>query len=324
MKSSYQFHSHEVLWAFYITHGKYDKAAQMMLLLLKRLEAKALKLPNTHLAHNVDRQLHCMTNLINALSLLPKGKRSLSIVKRKLPGEAVQQHECVREEVYTYDYCLRRYRILVGWKELFPRINISATDLSQDHKSDIKLISGLTDMSKHEMALTVGVACGMNVKKVFENYVEWICSFINRDRAPQFNGAFLETAVALDKITHWNYLRDYLKAIKSPYARFTCILAIARKVLECNFAIETIPTLILTVLKEVGGRAALVRMLLKFSRLQQAVEILEDMANDRPLEFDLVALVVGHIEQKMRQLVTSDLKGKLAEQRDSLIELITK
>jgi len=324
MKSSYQFHSHEVLWAFYVTHNKHQKAAWMMLLLLKRLEAKALKLPRTHLAHNVDRQLHCLTNLINALSLLPKGKRSVSIAKRKVLGEALKQDESKREEVYTYDDCLKRYRILVGWKELFSRINISGPDLSQDHKSDKKLISGLIDLSKHEMALTTGVACGMDVTIVFENYVEWICSFINRDRAPGFNGAPLHNAVALDEMTLWNHFGHYLKAVKSRNDRYKCILAVTRKVLGRNFETEPIPGLVLEVLKEVGGRPALVRMLCKFGRLEQAVSILQDMANDAPLDFDLVALVVGHIEQKMRQLVTSNSKGKLVEQRDSLIELIIK
>merc|ERR1740137_111698 len=114
MKSSWQFHSHEVLWAFYVFHDKYQKAAQMMLVQLKRLEAKALKLPKTHLAHNVDRQLHCMTNLINALSLLPKGKRSVSVLKRPMAGEAKQEPT---REVFTYDDCTRRYRVLVGWRE---------------------------------------------------------------------------------------------------------------------------------------------------------------------------------------------------------------
>jgi len=323
MKSSYQFHSHEVLWAFYVTHNKYQKAAWMMLLLLKRLEAKALKLPRTHLAHNVDRQLHCMTNLINALSLLPKEKRAVSIVKKMVTGEALKQDEQTRE-VFTYDDCLRRYRVLVGWRELFSRINISGTDLSQDHASDMKLISGLLDLSKHEMALTTGVACDMDVTIVFENYVEWICSFINRDRAPGFSGASLQRTVALDEMTLWNHLEHYLKAIKSRNDRYTCILAVARKVLGCNFEIDSIPALVLMVLKEVGGRPALVRMLCDCGRLQQAIEILQDMAKDGPLDFDLVALVVGHIEQEMRQLVTTDLKGKLVEQRDSLIELIIK
>jgi len=112
MKSSYQFHSHEVLWAFYVSRDKYEKAAQMMLVQLKRLEAKALKLPKTHLAHNVDRQLHCMANLINALSLLPKEKRSVSILKRTSAGEAKQEEPT--REVCTYDDCIRRYRVLVG------------------------------------------------------------------------------------------------------------------------------------------------------------------------------------------------------------------
>jgi len=320
MKSSYQFHSYEVLWAFYVSRDKYQKAAQMMLVQLKRLEAKALKLPKTHLAHNVDRQLHCMANLINALSLLPKEMRSVSILKRTSAGEA-KQGEPTRE-VFTYDDCIRRYRVLVGWKELFSRINISGSDLSQDHSSDMKLLSGLIDLSKHEMALTTGVACNMDVIMVFENYVEWICSFINRDRATGFNGVFLKRTLGLDEMTLWNHLEHYIKAIKSRNDRYTCILAVARKVLGCNFDIESVPSLILRVLKEAGCWTALVRMLCEFGRLQLAIEILKEMSKDGALEFDLVALVVGQLEQEIRRLVSTDAHKKLVGQRDSLIELI--
>jgi len=322
MKSSYQFHSHEVLWAFYVAQDKHKKAAEMMYLLLKRLEAKAQKLPRNHLAHNVDRQLHCLSNLINALSVVPPERRSVSIQRRPPQGgEAKRQNDQARE-VFSYDDCLRRYRVLVGWRELFSRVNISGADLSRGNASDVKLMSGLIDLSKHELALTTGLACNMDITKVFEHYVEWIYSFINRDRSVGFGGEAAQRTVGLDEKTLWNHLEHYLKAVRGWKDRCKCTLAVARKVLGCSSKAEPMPKLVLTVLKEVGGRPALIRMLCQFGRLHEAVELLKEMAKDEPLDFDLVALVVGYLEQEMRRLVTTERLGKLIKQRDSLVEIV--